>query len=89
MLEVKYVGGRTHPVTGDQYDAFEVTTRAGGDRSMWPVAPLLPVGHVLFMSNGKAYEVVSSRTVEHETVFSRQIAYQYSYLCRAVDPRSL
>jgi hypothetical protein len=89
MLEVKHVGGRTHPVTGDQYNAFEVTTRVGTARDPWPLGPLFPVGHTLFTSDGKAYEVVSSRTVEHETVFSRQIAYQYSYLCRAVDPRSL
>lgn len=89
MLEVKHIGSRTHPVTGDQYNAFEITTRTGGERSVWPSAPIFPIGHVLFTSDGKAYEVVSSRTVERETQYSRQIGYQHSHLCREADPRDL
>lgn len=88
MLDVKHVGGRTHPVTGDQYNAFEITERPTNGRSPWPSGPLFPVGHILFTRDGKAYEVVSSRTIEDEARYSGYLTYIHSYLCREADPMS-
>lgn len=87
MLEFKHVGGRTHPVTGDQYNAFEATVKPYGARDVWPSAPLFPVGHVIFTKDGKAYEIVASRTIESIEYSYRR--YEYSYLCREADPMGL
>lgn len=88
MLEIKHVGGRVHPVTGDQYNAFEMTEGVlDPRRSSSAFGPVLPVGHVVFTKDGKAYEVVASRTIESTRDYQRQ--YQHSYLCREADPRSL
>ncbi len=89
MLNIKHVGGRTHPVTGDPYNAFEITKKPDDGRDLWPSGPIFPVGHTLFMKDGKAYEIVASRTIEREETYSRYVTYAHSYLCREADPRSL
>lgn len=88
MLEIKHVGGREHPVTGDQYNAFEIIRRATDPRSAWPKGPIFPVGHVIFARDGKAYEVVSSRSVEVAPSYGGAVSYDHSYLCREADPMS-
>jgi len=89
MLEVKHVGGRTHPVTGDQYNAFEIVRKSTSSRDPWPSGPIFPVGHTLFTRDGKAYEVVASRTIEERGQYASYLTYTHSYLCREADPRSL
>lgn len=88
MFEIKHIGGRPHPVTGDQYNAFEVTQKSNTTRSAWPDGPLFPVGHTLFTEDGKAYEIVASRTVQERDRYSQYLAYVHSYLCREADPIS-
>lgn len=84
MLKVEHVGGREHPVEGRRYNAFEVTASPAG-WDTWPSSPLFPVGHNFYMADGKAYEVVASRTIQ-KSVPAGGLAYQHSYLCREADP---
>jgi hypothetical protein len=87
MLNVEHVGGRNHPVTGDRYNAFEMTSSSDG-WDTWPSSPLFPTGHVVYLANGKAYEVVASRTVQKK-VPGGGVTYKHSYLCREADPTGL